>query len=201
MHAQSIIPCTEKCNDIINLLKNSMDGRKIISTANNDINLELKTLKKVTTAVGRAASNHLTSYANIMRKRKRVQEEDEFYLKNTQCGNSASKKARFNCTSFIEREDSIIIKTTPNKNRKYLHRNSSSIMKIGEFDKRISFPKPKSDLLYTPTEFVECLIENVDSQDRCFFVKLVIQMKLISINYFCVVLRYIQKYRKGVSLP
>ena len=32
-------------------------------------------------------------------------------------------------------------------------------MKIEKVDKQISFPKPKSGLLYTPTEFVECLIE------------------------------------------
>ena len=44
-------------------------------------------------------------------------------------------------------------------------------MKIEKVDKKISFPKPKSDLLYTPTDFVECLIENVDSQDRCFVIK------------------------------
>ena len=74
-------------------------------------------------------------------------------------------------------------------------------MKIEKFDKEISFPKTKSGLLYTPTEFVECLIENFDSQDRRFFIKQVIKMRIISINDFCVVLRHIQKYRKGVSLP
>ena len=78
MSAQSIISCTEKCNDVINLLKNYMDGRKSISTANEDIYLALKTLKKVAKDVEREASNHLTPYANIIFKRKRVQEEDEF---------------------------------------------------------------------------------------------------------------------------
>ena len=74
-------------------------------------------------------------------------------------------------------------------------------MKIEKVDKQISFPKPKSGLLYKPTEFIECLIENVDSQYICFVIKQVINMKLIPINDFCVVLRHIQKYRKGVSLP
>ena len=73
-------------------------------------------------------------------------------------------------------------------------------MKIGKFDKQIPFPKPKSGLLYPPTEFVACLIENVDSQDKRFVIKKVIKMKLIPINEFCVVLRHIQKYRKGFSL-
>ena len=58
-----------------------MNGSKIIPTANNYINLSLKHLKKVTTDVEISASNHLTSYAKILLKRKRVQEEDEFSLK------------------------------------------------------------------------------------------------------------------------
>ena len=70
-------------------------------------------------------------------------------------------------------------------------------MKIEKVDNQISFPKPKSGLLYTTTEFFECLIENVDSQDRRFVIKLVIKMKLIPINDFRVVLRHLQKYRKG----
>ena len=70
MSAQSIISCTEKCNDVINLLKNCMDGRKSIPTANKYTHLALKTLKQVTIDMERAASNHLTSYANIIRKRK-----------------------------------------------------------------------------------------------------------------------------------
>ena len=107
-----------------------MDGSKSIPTANKDIHLSLKTLKKVTKDVERSASNHLTPYANILRKRKRVQEEDEFNLKKNQCGNSALKKNRFNCKSFLESEDSKINKTTSNKNRKHLHRNASSIIKI-----------------------------------------------------------------------
>ena len=53
--------------------------------------------------------------------------------------------------------------TTTNKNRKNLHRNASSIMKIEKVDKHTSFPILKSGLLYTPTEFVEYLIENFDS--------------------------------------
>ena len=130
MSAQSIISCTEKCNDVINLLNNFMGGSKSKPTANKDIHLALKTFNKVTTYVERAASNHLTSYAKILRKRERVQEEDDFYLKNTQYGNSVLKKARFNCNFFLESEDLIIRKTTSNKNRKNLHRNTSSIMKI-----------------------------------------------------------------------
>ena len=73
-------------------------------------------------------------------------------------------------------------------------------MKIEKVDKQISFPKQKSGLLYTPTDFVECLIENVDSRYRRFVVKPVIKIKLIPINDFCVVLRRIQKYRKLFSL-
>ena len=49
MSAQSIFSCTEKCNDVINLLKLFMYGSKSIPTANKDIHLSLKTLKKVTT--------------------------------------------------------------------------------------------------------------------------------------------------------
>ena len=37
-----------------------MDGSKIIPTANKDIHISLKILKKVTTDVERVASNHLT---------------------------------------------------------------------------------------------------------------------------------------------
>ena len=74
-------------------------------------------------------------------------------------------------------------------------------MKFQKVDKQISFPKPISGLLYKPTEFVECFIENVDSQDRNLFIKKVINIKLIPKRYFCAVLRHIQKYRKGVSLP
>ena len=73
MSAQSIILCTEKCNDVINLLKNSMDGRKIISTENKDIQLSLKSLKKVTTDAEISASNQLTPCAKILCKMKRVQ--------------------------------------------------------------------------------------------------------------------------------
>ena len=60
MSARSILSCTEKCNYVINLLKNFMDGSESISTANKYIDLALKTLKKVTTYVERATSNHLT---------------------------------------------------------------------------------------------------------------------------------------------
>ena len=73
MSAQSILSCKEKCNDVINLLKNCMDSRERIPTANKDIHIALKTLKKVPRDVERAASNHLTSYAKILCKRKIVQ--------------------------------------------------------------------------------------------------------------------------------
>ena len=65
MSAQSIISCTEKCNDVINLLNNCLDGSKSIPTANKDVHLALKKVNKVTTYVERAASNHLTSYEKI----------------------------------------------------------------------------------------------------------------------------------------
>ena len=58
MSAQSILSCTEKFNDVINLLNNCLGGRKCISTANKDIHLALKTFKKVTIDLERAASNH-----------------------------------------------------------------------------------------------------------------------------------------------
>ena len=74
MSAQSNISCTEKFNDVINLLRNCMDGSKIIPTANKDIHLSIKTLKRVIIDVERAESNHLTSYEKILRKRKRFQE-------------------------------------------------------------------------------------------------------------------------------
>ena len=70
---------------------------------------------------------------------KRVQENDDFNLKNTQCGNSALKKARFDCKSFLESKDSKIRKTTSNKNRKHLHRNASYKMKIDKVDKKYHF--------------------------------------------------------------
>ena len=54
----------------------------------------------------RAAYNHLISYANILRKRKIVQEEDEINLKNTKCRNSTLDENRFNCKGFLESEDS-----------------------------------------------------------------------------------------------
>ena len=74
-----------------------MDFSKIIPTANKDIHLLLKTLKKVTIDVEIAAYNHLTSYAKNQKKNmKKIQKEDDFNLKNTQCGNSALKKSRFN---------------------------------------------------------------------------------------------------------
>ena len=60
MSDQSIIYCTEKYNDVINLIKNCMDGSKSIPTANKDTHLAPKTLKKATLDVERAASNHLT---------------------------------------------------------------------------------------------------------------------------------------------
>ena len=74
-------------------------------------------------------------------------------------------------------------------------------MKIVKVDKQISFPKPKSGLFLTPTKFFEGLIEKIDYQDRRFVIKQVIKIKIISINYFCLVLRHIQTCRKGVSLP
>ena len=55
MSAQYVISCTEKYNDVINLLKNLMDDRNSISTANKYIYLSLKTSKKVTIDVERAA--------------------------------------------------------------------------------------------------------------------------------------------------
>ena len=124
MSAQSIISCTEKCNDVINLLKNCIDGSKSIPTSNKDIHLALKKLKKVTTYVERATYNHLTSYEKIPRNKEIVQEEDEFYQKNTQRGNSALNKVIFNCESFLESEDSKIRKNTSKNNRKHLHRNA-----------------------------------------------------------------------------
>ena len=130
MSDQSIISCTEKCNDVKNLLRNCMDGRKSISTANKDIHLALKTLNKVTTYAERASSNHLTSYEKGLVKSKIVQAEDVLYLKNTQYGNSTLKKSRFNCKIFLEIEDPKTRKTTSNRNRKHLHINASSIMKI-----------------------------------------------------------------------
>ena len=48
MSAQSIISCTEKWNDVLNLINNCMDGSKSIPTTNKDIHLSLKTLKEVT---------------------------------------------------------------------------------------------------------------------------------------------------------
>ena len=89
-----------------------MGGSKSIPTKNKDIYLSLKTMKRVPIYVERAASNHLTSYENIPCKRNRFQEEDEFNLKNTQCGNRALNKTRFKCKSFLESEDSKIRKTT-----------------------------------------------------------------------------------------
>ena len=62
MSAQSILSCTEKSNDVINLLKNCMDGSKSIPTANKDIHLAIKNLKKSTTYAEIAAYNHLESY-------------------------------------------------------------------------------------------------------------------------------------------
>ena len=53
MSAQSMISCTEKCNDVIDLLKNCMDGSKSIPTENKDIHLVIKTSKKLTTYVER----------------------------------------------------------------------------------------------------------------------------------------------------
>ena len=41
MSAQSVISCTEKCNDVINLLNNCMDGSKSIPNAKNNIHLAL----------------------------------------------------------------------------------------------------------------------------------------------------------------
>ena len=80
MSDQSILYCTEKYNDVINLLNNFIDGRESISNAKEDIHISLKILRKVTTDVGRAASNHFTAYSKILRKRKIFLEEDEFYL-------------------------------------------------------------------------------------------------------------------------
>ena len=51
MSAQSIVFWTEKCNDVINLLKNCMDGSKSIPTTNKDIHIALKKMNKVTTYV------------------------------------------------------------------------------------------------------------------------------------------------------
>ena len=113
---------------------------------------------------------------------KKVQIEDDFNPKNTQCGNSALKKTRFNYNIFLESEYSEIIKTTSNKNKNNLHINASSIMKIKKVDKQILFTKSKSGLLYTTTDFIECLIENVDYQYRRLVIKQVTKFKLITIN-------------------
>ena len=64
----------KKFNDVINLLKNFMDGSKIIPTTNKDIHLALQILKKVITDVEIATYKHFIPYANILHKRKRVQE-------------------------------------------------------------------------------------------------------------------------------
>ena len=48
MIAQSILSCTEKCNDVINSLKNCMYGSKSIPRAKKYVHLSLKTLKEVT---------------------------------------------------------------------------------------------------------------------------------------------------------
>ena len=102
MSAESVLSDTEKCNDVINLLKNFMDGSKSIPTANKDIIILLKYFKKVTIYVERAASNHLTSYAKILRKKEIFKEEDEFNSKNTQCGNSVFKKTDSNVKVFLK---------------------------------------------------------------------------------------------------
>ena len=145
MSAKSILSCTEKCNDGINLIKNCMDGSKSIPTTNKDINIPLKYLKRVTTDVEIAASNHLTSYANILRKRKIVQEKDEFNLKKLNAEIAHYIKPDSTVRFFLKIKYSRISKTTSKKNRKNMHRNASSIIKIEKFDKQNSAPSCPED--------------------------------------------------------
>ena len=55
-----------------------MNRSKSVPTANRDIYLAFINLKKVTKYLKRAASKHPTSYANILRKRKRVKNKMSF---------------------------------------------------------------------------------------------------------------------------
>ena len=60
MSEQSIIFCTEKYDNVINLLNKCMYDSKSIPTSYKDIHLALKTLNKLTIDVEIAAYNHLT---------------------------------------------------------------------------------------------------------------------------------------------
>ena len=110
-----------------------MDGSKITPAANMDIHLALKFLKKVTKDVERAASNQLTSYMQRSHAiGKYYKDKMSFTLKTINAEIAHLKKSIFNCNIFLGGEDSKIIKTTSNNNRKHLHRNASFIMKIRE---------------------------------------------------------------------
>jgi hypothetical protein len=53
---------------------------------------------------------------------------------------------------------------------------------------------------YTPTKFVEVLLEHVPPTDYCKVIKVVSAKGYIPVKYQ-VVLRHIQFYKKGIALP
>ena len=201
MSSQTMLNALDKCNDAVTLLETCMDGKKKISTSHRDIHLALKTLKKVTKDMETAASVHLSSYDRNVRKRKRVQEEDEFQMKRCKSEETFQIRARLNCKSYIDNVEVEKSQENEDLDKKPPARSASSKTQILKGEKEINIPSPKSGVEYLPKEFVECLIHHVEPHDRRYVIKEVIKMKLIPLNDFCTVLRHIQNYKKGHPLP
>ena len=102
--AQAMLSCSDHCQEAVKLLESIMKGKKQVSTSNKDLHLVLKTLKCVSAEVEEAASAHMGSYNISVRKRKRVQEEDEYLMRNNPKQSRTNldvHKSRFNCMDYV----------------------------------------------------------------------------------------------------
>ena len=202
--AQSILSCADRYHDAIKLVEHVVNSKRNVSTKNADIHLALKTMKKLSNEVDKAASSHMNTYAKEVRKRKRVEEMDNIKTKDTRGGNADVKRSRMMCKNYMN-DNNEEIKEEMEEEKVKKKRDSiprtAKRFSIYKNEKKINIPMPKSTNYYEPIELVECLICNVDAIDRRFVIKEIIKMGYVPVKNFRVILRHIQKYKAEKALP
>eukprot|EP00957_Ditylum_brightwellii_P102368 7803468-Ditylum_brightwellii.AAC.1 len=106
MTAQTMLSCSDRCNEAIKLLKGTLSGKKSVATSNKDVQLQLRVLKCMMKEVEDAATCHLGLYDKAARKRKCVQEDNEFSLQLNPkwCKtNSDVLKSRSKCSDYVKK--------------------------------------------------------------------------------------------------
>eukprot|EP00957_Ditylum_brightwellii_P022494 1697449-Ditylum_brightwellii.AAC.1 len=70
MTAQTMLSCSDRCNEAIKLLEGTLSGKKSVVASNKDLQLPLKALKCMMKEVEGTATLHLGSYDKAVKKRK-----------------------------------------------------------------------------------------------------------------------------------